>query len=446
MEGVAAEADDEAMQGGPEAVDVPVEGQPQAVDEALQAGQGRDEGARDEQPVVHERATGPVVPFSGLHLAEGRRSQPVQVAVHDVPPPVIMDLGSEPVVVPPRPRSHFAPQEVRRPLDAEELARDVMPDVTQLDRRIFDQRLAHPLWQAIPSVPWGPLSPVWSWSTSSGGHTVGVVPGVSGGVQETAPRKGYMPPPPPRPPVGVPSLSPTGRGSSSPHTPRRSRIRDTIAVERDVCDTTLFGRTGMNLDFTRRVTQHTARLQSALGSRGARATSTREVAASGCEPRDRGGVSATTLDHTLRAATHVVHEQTPRKHGVTPHPHPMAAEGGAALGESSGAEGLGMPHGSRREQTVAEAGTGVVVLRKGGGPVTIKEDDPKTAPIVVEEDEDYEGEEEGVTEEESESGDSGDGDDDDDEPPPPPPTRASRRSTAQTSSSARGRRRSTSGT
>ncbi|GBG83540.1 hypothetical protein CBR_g37256 [Chara braunii] len=177
MEGVAAEADHEAIQGGPEAVDVPMDRRPQAAYEAVQAGQRRDKGAIDARPVVQETAAGPVVPFSGLHLAQGRQSQPVQVVVHGVPPPVITDMGSEPVVVPPRPPSHFAPQEVRHPLDADELARDAMRDVTRLDRRIFDRRLEHPAWQAIPSVPWGPASPVWSGSTSTGGRTAGDVPG-----------------------------------------------------------------------------------------------------------------------------------------------------------------------------------------------------------------------------------------------------------------------------
>ncbi|GBG63878.1 hypothetical protein CBR_g39659 [Chara braunii] len=265
MEGVAVEADDEAIRGGPEAVDVPVDRRPQAADEAVQAGQQRDEGAIDARPVVQETATDPVVPFSGLHLAQGRQSQPVQAAVHGVPPPVITDMGSEPVVVPPRLPSHFAPQEVRRPLDADELAREAVRDVTRLDRRIFDRRLDHPAWQAIPSVPWGPASPVWSGSTSTGGRTAGDFPGVSGGVQETAPHTRDMPPPPPRPPVGDPSSSPTGRGSRSPQTPGRSRIRDTTAVLRDVCDTSIFGRTDLDLDSTRRVTEHIARLQPGLG-------------------------------------------------------------------------------------------------------------------------------------------------------------------------------------
>ncbi|GBG74590.1 hypothetical protein CBR_g18998 [Chara braunii] len=338
---------------------------------------------------------------------------------------------------------------VRRPLDAEELAREAVRDDTRLDRWIYDQRFEHPPRQTIPSVPWGPASPVWSGSTSTGGHTAGYVPGVSGGVTETAPRTGDMPPPPPRAPAGDPSLSPTGRGSRSPHTPGRSRIRDTTAVQQDVCDTTIFGRTYIDLDFTRRVTEHTARLQPGLGGGGARTTAAREVPSSGCEPqRGRGrGVSTETLEYALRAATHVVQEQTPRKCGVPPHPRPVLAEGGAAFGESSGAGGLGMPRGSHREQTIAEVSARVVVLRKGGGPIIIKEDDPDTDAAVRHADEEHEGEEGG--EEDSRSGSDGDDDDDYDEPPPspsPPPTRASRRSAARTSSSSRGRKRSTSGT
>ncbi|GBG62424.1 hypothetical protein CBR_g30377 [Chara braunii] len=139
-EGVAAEPVPEAMPGGADAADVAVEGRPQAVDEAVQAGQRRVEGAIDAQREV-QTTTGPVVPFSGLHLAQARHPQAVQMAVHGVPPPVITDLGSEPVVVPPRLPSHFAPQEVRRPLDAEELVREAVRDVTRLDRRIFDRRL-----------------------------------------------------------------------------------------------------------------------------------------------------------------------------------------------------------------------------------------------------------------------------------------------------------------
>ncbi|GBG84423.1 hypothetical protein CBR_g38708 [Chara braunii] len=384
-EGVAAEPVAEAMPVGAEAADVAVEGRPQAVDEAVQAGQ--------------------------------RRPQAVKMAVHGVPPPVITDLGSEPVVVPPRLSSHFSPQEVHRPLDAEELVREVVRDVTRLDRRIFDRRLEHPPWQTIPSVPWGPTSPVWSGSTSTGGHTAGHVPGVSGGVTETAPRTEDMPPPPPRAPAGDRSSSPTGRGSRSPHTPGRSRIRDTTAVQQDVCDTTIFERTYIDLDPTCRVTEHTARLQPGLGGGGTRTTATREVPASGCEPqRDRGrGVSTETLEYTLRAATRAVQEQTPCK-----------------------------------RVTIEEASARVVVLRKGGGPVTVEEDDPDTDAVVQpmrDADEDYEGEEGG--EEDSRSGSDGDDDDDYDEPPPspgPPPTRASRRSAARTSSSSRGRKRSTSGT
>ncbi|GBG85362.1 hypothetical protein CBR_g40005 [Chara braunii] len=349
-DGVAAEADDEAMPGGAEAGDIVVEGRPQAVDEAVQAGQRRVEGAIDARRVVRETATSLVVPFSGVHLALGRQSQAVQMAMHGVPPLVIMDLGSEPVVVPPRLPSHFAPQEVCRPFNAEELAREAVRDVTRLDQRIVDQRLEHLLWQAIPSVPWGPASPVWSGSTSTGGRAVGHAPEVSGGVMETAPRTRDMVPPPPRPPVGDPSSSPTGRGSRSPHKPRRCRIRDTTTVQQDVCDTTLFRRTDIDLDSTRCVTEHTARLQPGLGPRDARTTVAREVPASDCEPqRGRGrGVSTESLEHALRAGTCVMKEQTPRKRGVPPCPRPVPTEGGAALGESSGAEGLGMPRGGRR--------------------------------------------------------------------------------------------------
>ncbi|GBG88774.1 hypothetical protein CBR_g48391 [Chara braunii] len=143
----------------------------------------------------------------------------------------------------------------------------------------------------------------------------GMTPGVSCGVVETAPRTRDMPPPPPRPPVGDPSSSPTGRGSRSPHTPGRSRIRDSTT---DVGD-------------------------------------------------------------------------TPRKRRVSPRPRPVPAQGGDALGETSGAKGLGMPRGSRREQTVAEASARVVVLRKAGAPVTIEEEDSETDVAVREEDEDYEG-------------------------------------------------------
>ncbi|GBG59090.1 hypothetical protein CBR_g24433 [Chara braunii] len=448
-EGVAAEPVPEAMLGGAETADVAVEGRTQAVDEAVQAGQRRVEGAIDSRREGQETATGPVLPFLGLHLAQARQPHAVQMAVHGVPPPVITDLGSEPVVVPPRLPSHFAPQEVHCPLDVEELAREAVRDVTRLDRRIFDRKLEHPPWQSIPSVPWGLASPVWSGSTSTGGHTAGHVPGVSGGVTETAPRTGDMPPPPPRAPAGDPSSSPTGRGSRSPHTPGRSRIRNTTAVQQDVCDTTIFGRTDIHLDSTRRVTEHTARLQSGLGGEGARTTTAREVPASGCEPqRGRGrGVSTDTLEYALRAVTRAMQEQTPRKRGVPPRPRPVPVEGGAALGESSGAERLEIPRGSRREQTIAEASARVLVLRKGGGPITIEEDDPDTDAAVRDADEDYEGEEKG--EEDSRSSSDGDDDDDYDEPPPspgPPPTRASRRSAARISSSSRGRKRSTSGT
>ncbi|GBG84017.1 hypothetical protein CBR_g37892 [Chara braunii] len=239
MEGVAAEEADEAVEGGP-----------QAVDEVVEGGQGRDGGAGDARPAVHTKVMGPVVPFSGLHSAEARRSQPTEVAMYDVPPVIFTDLGSEPLVEPPCPQRP-APQEVDRPLDAEELA-------------------------------------------------------------------------------------------------------------------------------------------------------------------------PTTTRHT------------PRKCGV-PRPRLVPVEGGAALGESSRAEGLGMHRGSRGQDMVAQASTRVVLVRKEGGPVTIEENDPETAPTIQEEDEEYEGEEESEEESEAEESESHDNDDDDDdnEPPPPPPTRASTHPAAQ---------------
>ncbi|GBG72479.1 hypothetical protein CBR_g12054 [Chara braunii] len=159
----------------------------------------------------------------------------------------------------------------------------------------------------------------------------------------------------------------------------------------------------------------------------------RVVARADAEAVQGGGVSADSLEYALMAVKRAVHKQTPRKRGVFPRPRPVPAEGGDALGETSGAEGLGMPRGSHREQTVTEASARVVVLRKAGAPVTIEEDDPETDVAVREEDEDYEGEEEG--EEESERGSDGDYDHDEHEPSPPPPKGAARRRAVQTSSS-----------
>ncbi|GBG66128.1 hypothetical protein CBR_g55472 [Chara braunii] len=239
----------------------------------------------------------------------------------------------------------------RSPLDAEELAAAAVCDVTRLDRLVFDTRLQHPSWQRIPLVPWAPASSVWSGCTSTGGCSGADVSRVSGGLQERAPRTGDRPPPPPRPREKDPSSSPTGQGSRSPQTFGRSRICNTTPGGRDVHDTTLFGRTDIDLHSTLRVTELTARLQPGLGNRGAKTTAAREVAAAGCEPQ-RGcgrGLSTSTLDHALRAMTRVVHEQTPRKHEV-PRPGPVPAKRGAALGESSGLKGLGMPRGSLRRR------------------------------------------------------------------------------------------------
>ncbi|GBG67343.1 hypothetical protein CBR_g480 [Chara braunii] len=165
---VAAEAE-EGMDGGR-----------QAVHEATEGGQEGDDGPRDAWAGGHKTQTGPAVPFSGLHLVEARRSQPPDVAFHIVPPVVIEELGSEPMVERPRPRRP-APQEVDHPLDAEELAAAPVRDVTRLDRGVLNPKLKQPNWQRIPSVPWAPASPVKSGSTTSGRPST-VVAGVSGGV------------------------------------------------------------------------------------------------------------------------------------------------------------------------------------------------------------------------------------------------------------------------
>ncbi|GBG86920.1 hypothetical protein CBR_g44375 [Chara braunii] len=129
--------------------------------------------------------------------------------------------------------------------------------------------------------------------------------------------------------------------------------------------------------------------------------------------------AAARHDQISTAATHAVQKRTSHKHGV-PRTRPLPAEGGAILGDCSGAKGLGMPRGSRHQERVAQASTRVVRVRKGGSPVTIEEDDLETAPPVREEDEEYEVESESE-DEESESGRCAEDDDGDDEPPPPPP-------------------------
>ncbi|GBG92567.1 hypothetical protein CBR_g56040 [Chara braunii] len=125
----------------------------------------------------------------------------------------------------------------------------------------------------------------------------------------------------------------------------------------------------------------------------------------------------------LAAATRVVRDQTSCTSGVA-RPRPMPATGGAALGESSEAEGLGMPRGSRREKTVAEVtqvSARLVRVRTGADPVAVVEDDPETEPACEEaaqEGDEYRDDEE-RDEEESDNGDDDNYHNDDDEPSPP---------------------------
>ncbi|GBG83980.1 hypothetical protein CBR_g37852 [Chara braunii] len=113
-------------------------------------------------------------------------------------------------------------------------------------------------------------------------------------------------------------------------------------------------------------------------------------------------------------------------------PRPMPAAGGAALGESSGPEGLGMPRGSCREKTVTEVtqvSARVVRVRTGADPMTVVEDNPETE-LACEEAQQA-GDDECRDDEESEEEESDnredDNYDDDDEPSPPSVRGSSRR-------------------
>ncbi|GBG93484.1 hypothetical protein CBR_g71566 [Chara braunii] len=144
------------------------------------------------------------------------------------------------------------------------------------------------------------------------------------------------------------------------------------------------GRTDIDLDSTRRVTVHTARPQPGLGGVDTGRVASREVMAAVSQPRyvRGGGEAGSTLQAALAAAAHAVRDQTPRRSGAA-RPRPMPAAGGAALGESSGPEGLGMLRGSRREKTVAkvtQVSARVVRVRTGVDPVTVVEEDPETEP------------------------------------------------------------------
>ncbi|GBG75856.1 hypothetical protein CBR_g21100 [Chara braunii] len=129
------------------------------------------------------------------------------------------------------------------------------------------------------------------------------------------------------------------------------------------------------------------------------------------------------------SSTRVMRDKTPHKSGAA-RQRPMPVAVGAALGESSGAEGLGMPRDSRCEKTVVEVthvSARVIRVRMGAGLVTVVEDDPKTEPAREEaphEDDEYRDNEESE-EEESDSGEDGSYDDDDE--PSPLPRRGSGR-------------------
>ncbi|GBG91107.1 hypothetical protein CBR_g51911 [Chara braunii] len=112
-------------------------------------------------------------------------------------------------------------------------------------------------------------------------------------------------------------------------------------------------------------------------------------------------------------------------------PQIMPATGDAVLEESSRAEGLEMPCGSRREKTVTEVtqvSARLVRVRTGAAHVTVVEDDPETEPAREEapqEGDEYRDDEE-REEEESDNGDD-DGYHNDDDEPSPPPRHGSRR-------------------
>ncbi|GBG90643.1 hypothetical protein CBR_g50991 [Chara braunii] len=112
-------------------------------------------------------------------------------------------------------------------------------------------------------------------------------------------------------------------------------------------------------------------------------------------------------------------------------PRPVPAAGCAALGESSGAEGLGMPRGSRRDkivEVVTRASTRLVQVRRGDDHVIVEEDDPETEPACDEDPpEDDEYREDDESREEERDYEEEDDDDDDDEPSPRPRRGSGRR-------------------
>ncbi|GBG90387.1 hypothetical protein CBR_g50635 [Chara braunii] len=306
-------------------------------------------------------------------------SGPGEEAFVHVPPVIVKDLGSEAVLHTPV-TGRRAPQDTSCPLDFAALARAAVRDVMRRE--------------------------------------------------DTNPSRPLMPPPPPRSHRSDSPSTPVDRPPRSPSTPTRPRVRDTTAVGSLPLDTSLFGRKDIDLDSIRRVTVHTARQQTGLGGADTGRGAPREVMAAVSQPRDvpRVGQAGCTLQAALAAAARAVREQTSRRSGVACTsfmPQMMPATGDAALEESSGAEGLEMPRGSRREKTVAkvtQVSARLVRVRTGAAHVTVVEDDPETEPAREEapqEGDDYRDDEE-REEEGSNSGDDDSYHDDDDEPSPPP--------------------------
>ncbi|GBG80102.1 hypothetical protein CBR_g30469 [Chara braunii] len=353
-------------------------------EEIEQAFAGRSERETD---TPSRGARSSLVPFTGLQMTTTMRpvrpcvqgSGPGEEAFVQVPPVIVVDLGSEAVLHTPV-TGRRAPQDTARPLDFKELARAAVRNVTRRE--------------------------------------------------DTDPSRPLMPPPPPRSRHSDSPSTPFGRPPRSPSTPTRLRVRDTTVVGSLPLDTSLFGRTDIDLDSIRRVTMHTARQQLGLGGADTGRGAPREVMAAVSQPRDvrEVGQAGCTLQAALAAATRAVREQTSRRSGVartSSMPQMMPTTGDAALEESSGAEGLEMSRGSRREKTVAEVtqvSARLVRVRTGAAHVTVVEDDPETEPAREEapqEGDEYRDDEE-REEDESDNGDDDSYHDDDNEPSPPP--------------------------
>ncbi|GBG66090.1 hypothetical protein CBR_g55433 [Chara braunii] len=311
-----------------------------------------------------------LVPFTGLQMTTTMRlvrpcaqgSGPGEEAFVQVPPVIVVDLGSEAVLHTPV-TGRRAPQDTTRPLDFAELAQAAVRDVTRRE--------------------------------------------------DTDPSRPLMLPPPPKSRHSDSPWTPVGRPPRSPSTPTRPRVRDMTAVGSLPLDTSLFGKTDIDLDSIRRVTVHTARQQPSLGGADTGRGAPREVMAAVSQPRDVRGVG------------HARYFVLERSNSYKFHASDDACHGDAAWEESSGAEGLEMPGGSRREKTVAEViqvSARLVRVRTGAAHVTVLEDDPETEPTCEEapqEGDKYRDDEE-REEEESDNGDDDSYHHDDDDPSPPP--------------------------